>query len=107
MAKKRTSKPRRKKPNQKGVTDPNVDYGNTLRFLFAGVTDAGWRGEVGSGNETRVRNALKSIGISFPNPGDFDDLVDACQDIAAVPNAWNLFDNLRTALEGTGGSGAA
>jgi hypothetical protein len=106
MSKKPPSKPGRRKPSQRGVTDPNVDYGNTLRFLFAGVTDAGWRGEVGSGNATRVSNALTAIGISFPNPGDFDDLVDACQSIAAA-NSWNLFDNLRTALEGTGGSGAA
>ena len=85
----------------------SVDYANTFRFLFAGSTDARFRNDVGSGNETKVRNALDSVGIDLPEP-HLGLLVQTCLQIAALPgNGWNLFDNLRAHLIGSGGTGAA
>jgi hypothetical protein len=107
MAKKHKSKSKKPKPSQKVMAGGAVDYGNSLRFLFASVTDAGWRDDIASGNETRITDALTSIGISFPDPDDFDAVVEACQNVHALTGAWNLFDNLRTTLLGPGGSGAA
>jgi len=98
----------KKRPPKRGKSKSiTVDYANTFRFLFAGATDSGWRDAVGSGNETQVRNALNSKGIDVPEP-HFGLLVQTCLQIAALPgNGWNLFDNLRAHLIGSGGTGAA
>ena len=104
MAKKRSSKSKTQMPIQPAM---GIDYGNSLRFLFAGVTDADWRDAIGQGTEEQIRAALTSVGISFPNPAHFDAVVVACQNLQALTGAWNLFDNLRAALLGPGAHGAA
>src|SRR4051812_49053868 len=111
MAKKKKSKPESKpkgrKPSHRALSGSAINYANTVRFLLAGATDAGWRSEVGSGDEQRVRAALASIGINLPDV-HLELLIQTCLQIAALPgNGWNLFDDLRTHLQGAGGTGAA
>ena len=110
MAKKRGVRAKKRTPKLGSPSAMSVDYANVFRFLLAGVTDSAWRNEVGSGDEQRVRNALTSIGIDVPEP-HFGLVVQTCLQIAELAgddgNAWNLFDNLRAHLLGSGGTGAA
>lgn len=111
VKKKQPSGKKKKTPApQQSSQAMSTDYANIFRFLFAGSTDAGFRSEVGSGEENRIRAALLSIGIDLPHAA-FEGVVTTCVQIAEMGgedgNGWTAFDNLRAHLLGNIGTGAA